>query len=303
MEAFREPHFAYILVTFLFTSNTHFQDRHTHFYGTFAFFDVFWQAKHEGWLLISKSFTPFGPICSQLRLYICAIWENSLRTKLTDFTGFQRMASLLKGSVVPGLPNISCEVMLPELISFIVVFLRRSQQTLKFTGDNILSGQSSWKAHIFSMRSDNHENLCLSNWVRVILLLWGTKCSIPQVFLFINYVGVDCSKMQRKWSVFRCVGHLFVLDILTFFLFLEPSYFQLTVSQVKSIRPASDPVCVLPVRYLTLIQNWYKTQRHFPLGTQMEALTEYILMVLFVLVLKRVHFIATVSWIWKENIQ
>ena len=35
----------------------------------------------------------------------------------------------------------------------------------------------------------------------------------------------------------------------------------------------------------------------------MEALTEYILMVLFVLVLKRVHFIATVSWIWKENIQ
>ena len=38
---FREPHFAYISVTFLFTSNTHFQVRHTHFYGTFAFSDLF----------------------------------------------------------------------------------------------------------------------------------------------------------------------------------------------------------------------------------------------------------------------
>ena len=32
--AFRDPQFAYISVTFLFTSNTHFQDFHTHFYGT-----------------------------------------------------------------------------------------------------------------------------------------------------------------------------------------------------------------------------------------------------------------------------
>ena len=38
--AFRDPKFAYISVTFLFTSNTHFQDRHTHFYGTFGFSDV-----------------------------------------------------------------------------------------------------------------------------------------------------------------------------------------------------------------------------------------------------------------------
>ena len=31
-----------ILVTFMFTSNTHFQDRHdTHFYGTFAFSNIF----------------------------------------------------------------------------------------------------------------------------------------------------------------------------------------------------------------------------------------------------------------------
>ena len=34
---FRDPQFADISVTFLFTSNTRFQDRHTHFYGTFAF--------------------------------------------------------------------------------------------------------------------------------------------------------------------------------------------------------------------------------------------------------------------------
>ena len=39
--AFREPQFADIPVTFLFTSNTHFQDRYTRFYGTFAFSDVF----------------------------------------------------------------------------------------------------------------------------------------------------------------------------------------------------------------------------------------------------------------------
>ena len=39
--AFHNPQFAYISVTFLFTSDTHFQDRHTHFYGTFAFSDVF----------------------------------------------------------------------------------------------------------------------------------------------------------------------------------------------------------------------------------------------------------------------
>ena len=39
--AFRDPQSAYISVTFLFTSNTHFQDRHTHFYVTFAFSDVF----------------------------------------------------------------------------------------------------------------------------------------------------------------------------------------------------------------------------------------------------------------------
>ena len=39
--AFREPQFTNISVTFLFTSNTHFQDRQTHFYGTFAFSNVF----------------------------------------------------------------------------------------------------------------------------------------------------------------------------------------------------------------------------------------------------------------------
>ena len=39
--AFRDPQLEHILVTFLFTSNTHFQDRQTHFYGTFAFSDVF----------------------------------------------------------------------------------------------------------------------------------------------------------------------------------------------------------------------------------------------------------------------
>ena len=39
--AFHKPQFAYILVTFLFTSNTHFQDCHTRFYRTFAFSDVF----------------------------------------------------------------------------------------------------------------------------------------------------------------------------------------------------------------------------------------------------------------------
>ena len=33
--------FAHILVTFLFTSNTRFQDRPTRFYGTFAFSEVF----------------------------------------------------------------------------------------------------------------------------------------------------------------------------------------------------------------------------------------------------------------------
>ena len=38
---FREPQFAYVSVTFLFTSNTHFQVRHMHFYGTFAFSKVF----------------------------------------------------------------------------------------------------------------------------------------------------------------------------------------------------------------------------------------------------------------------
>ena len=47
---FREPHFAYISVSFLFTSNTHFQVRHTHFYGTFAFSD-FWKTKCEGFAL------------------------------------------------------------------------------------------------------------------------------------------------------------------------------------------------------------------------------------------------------------
>ena len=41
LEAFREPQFANISVTFLFTSNMHSQDRHTHFYGDFAFSDVF----------------------------------------------------------------------------------------------------------------------------------------------------------------------------------------------------------------------------------------------------------------------
>ena len=39
--AFRERQSSYISVTFLFTSNVPFQDRHTHFYGTFAFCDVF----------------------------------------------------------------------------------------------------------------------------------------------------------------------------------------------------------------------------------------------------------------------
>ena len=39
--AVREPQFTYISVTFIITSNTHFQDCHTHFYGTFAFSDVF----------------------------------------------------------------------------------------------------------------------------------------------------------------------------------------------------------------------------------------------------------------------
>ena len=38
---FHEPHFAYILVTFLFTSNTHFQVRHMHFFVTFAFSNLF----------------------------------------------------------------------------------------------------------------------------------------------------------------------------------------------------------------------------------------------------------------------
>ena len=38
---FRKPQFAYISVTFLFTSNTRFQDRQTQFYGTFAFSRVF----------------------------------------------------------------------------------------------------------------------------------------------------------------------------------------------------------------------------------------------------------------------
>ena len=39
--AFCEPQFTYISVTVLFTSNTHFQDRHTHFYDTFACSDMF----------------------------------------------------------------------------------------------------------------------------------------------------------------------------------------------------------------------------------------------------------------------
>ena len=33
--AFREPQLVYISVTFLFTSITHFQDRHTRLYGVF----------------------------------------------------------------------------------------------------------------------------------------------------------------------------------------------------------------------------------------------------------------------------
>ena len=43
----------YILVTFLFTSNTHFQDRHTHFYGTFVFSDAF--LANQVWRLLLYS--------------------------------------------------------------------------------------------------------------------------------------------------------------------------------------------------------------------------------------------------------
>ena len=36
-----EQQLTYISATFLFTSNTHFQDHHAHFYGTFAFSNAF----------------------------------------------------------------------------------------------------------------------------------------------------------------------------------------------------------------------------------------------------------------------
>ena len=39
-------------------------------------------------LLISKLSTPFVPICSHFRLYICSLEENLLRTKLTDLSAF-----------------------------------------------------------------------------------------------------------------------------------------------------------------------------------------------------------------------
>ena len=33
---FHKPQFTYVSVTFLFANNMHFQDHHTHFYGTFV---------------------------------------------------------------------------------------------------------------------------------------------------------------------------------------------------------------------------------------------------------------------------
>ena len=47
-------------------------------------------------LLIPKLFTLFVPICSQSTGSIFATWENSLRTKLTDFSAFLWMMSLLE---------------------------------------------------------------------------------------------------------------------------------------------------------------------------------------------------------------
>ena len=49
-------------------------------------------------LLISKLFTPFVPVCSQFRLYICYLGEF-VKNKTHRFQCFSTMTSLLKGSI------------------------------------------------------------------------------------------------------------------------------------------------------------------------------------------------------------
>ena len=77
--AFCNPQFTYISVTFLFTSNTHFRDRHMHFWGTVAFSDVFWQkasAKTVSLILASLSFfKQLGPGVRHLSTFTWFIYS------------------------------------------------------------------------------------------------------------------------------------------------------------------------------------------------------------------------------------
>ena len=74
---FRDLQFAYISVTFLFTSNTRFQDRHTHFYGTFAFSDVF-LAKQARRLIMSAVPCLFGPLFCNLAVFLILTFSSDL---------------------------------------------------------------------------------------------------------------------------------------------------------------------------------------------------------------------------------
>ena len=61
----------------LFTSATRFQDRHTHFYGTFAFSDVF-LAKQARRLIMSAVPCLFGPLFCNLAVFLILTFSSDL---------------------------------------------------------------------------------------------------------------------------------------------------------------------------------------------------------------------------------